>query len=256
MTTEQFADLAIRHLDGDLTSDERAALQRHLAAHPEDARILDALRAGETALRNRSRPQPPADLLDRYHADLATRFPADLPRPEPTFRQWWMTRPSTVRALSAAAAVVTLLIVGRWFLAPPPATVPIPQTAQMGLYPVESRDVQMIREHWIDTEMILLDILNRDTLDARGLETLRRQSARLLDRGQRVQATAVRTNDALMVMVLSRLEMLLYDVVNMDAGDGPERLADLQMLIEQANLLSDVRYLQTVFQTSESDPPA
>jgi anti-sigma factor RsiW len=97
-------------LDGRLLSEQRTAVEEHLARCPSCQRELDALRRVKGALRNDLPARPvPSDVAARVSAALAAESgDARVTRRSPAARLW---RRGTVAGLSVGAAAAVLLFV-------------------------------------------------------------------------------------------------------------------------------------------------
>ena len=141
MITDPWTHRLSEYLDGELTADERGALERHLAACPSCTTTLAELSRVVMRARSLSTPVPPRDLWDGIAERIAAdHLAADQTRSAParrasrvrSRRQWSFSWPQ----LAAAAITIAVGSGGAaWWAATqtaPPASLAAPQLAVPG----------------------------------------------------------------------------------------------------------------------------
>jgi len=143
MITEKDREELVAYLDGELTPDERAAVERRLGEDPEYNREMESLRATDALLDLYVAPEPRGDLPERVSARAKPR--GRLLRVSP--------------AIAAAAAL--LLVAGLVFLSGGNGTVPetpldtTPEAAIENLHALEY--LALLDEVGEDADAILED---------------------------------------------------------------------------------------------------
>ena len=100
MTCDRIEELLTAYADGELASDVRADIERHLKACPDCAALLSSLRSADSALAGFPEIEPPADLREKLYAIPARRkfrFALDV-----------LLRPALQPVFAAAALMLTL----------------------------------------------------------------------------------------------------------------------------------------------------
>jgi len=100
MTCDRIEELLTAYADGELASDVRADIERHLKACPDCAALLSSLRSADSALAGFPEIEPPADLREKLYAIPARR--------KFGFVQDFFARPALQPAIAAAALFLTL----------------------------------------------------------------------------------------------------------------------------------------------------
>ena len=102
MPDERIEALLAAYVDGDVSPDESAAVERYLAANPRQRQSLAQMRSAKTWLTSLPRVAAPASLLDVIDPTLERAALFEEPAAP---RSWW----ATPQALALAATVVLLL---------------------------------------------------------------------------------------------------------------------------------------------------
>jgi hypothetical protein len=240
------------HAYRDNTTDERAAIDRHLrecAACAAVAREIEALQHLASAV---DVPEPEAGFEDAVWARLAPALPVRAAWP-PAHR-WSMRHVVTVGAWAAAIAGVVIAGYrwhGREVITPasqPTAVAKAPSQAQ------ERVLLTALDAHFSQTEMLFVELMNAPD-DAAGSMAFERATADdLVQSGRLYRATAAETGHRRLTDVLDDVQTVLTEVARGPEKLGKQDLAAIRSRIEDDDLLFKVRAVTNDIRDRQEKP--
>ncbi|MEE9118064.1 MAG: hypothetical protein V3U02_05660 [Calditrichia bacterium] len=115
--------------------------------------------------------------------------------------------------------------------------------------PISSVDIDYIYYYLQVSEMVLLEIQN--STDQSDFYLNRELAQKLLIKTFRVSEIALQLNNLRMINFLNRMELLLHEASNLNEEEIDESLDTIKMVIEKANLLREVKVLQTMMKRTK-----
>lgn len=263
-----FEEKLIRYLHGEMGKSEIAAFEKELTEPGRSSQVLDDFSTLDIALQQRSRPEPPEAILDQYHAGLKRRF-----APESrwdSFKRFLTALSDTLirnrspwfRFAEVAAVLLVGILVGRGFFFSAPPIDSLPNEARVYpdqnivdfTQPVSRSDREKMDRYFLESEILLLQIVNGNSQDAESMELdfSKEIAEKLLLKTPLIQEKAVQMNNLYALRFSSRMEILLHEVANLAPEELQEALPLMQQIISDTNLLMDVKALQEMLKNSRN----
>jgi anti-sigma factor RsiW len=98
-------------LDGELTAEQRASMNAHLASHPQDAQLMEELRGLQTQLRSMPRYTAPSGLSDAV-VQKVLAADSEWVSPPPS---WAQTAQRNAWLVTCAASLIGLILIGFFY---------------------------------------------------------------------------------------------------------------------------------------------
>ncbi len=268
MTSDEILKKMLRYQNGGMSPAEKIAFESELKA-------WEAFSNNETGteieklLRNRKRPVAPPEVLRQYHRELGAQF--TLPQNRFSWRKLWQIardffidsyQPS-VRFARIAALLIIGIVIGRIFIFSPKNTpLQVPQSAFKSAPGVFFHDVtdaerKQANEFIVDSEMFLLQLSNWNAENKPEVDELAatQEMARQMLRNTFVmKEKAVRTNDLQLLHFISRLELALYEIANLETEELLASLSFLQEMIHETGLLEEAQQMHAFLSKISVNP--
>lgn len=232
---------------GDISPAEDLALQKHLQTCETCRKKLDDYYLIHSRLKKYHRPRIPAEIISSYHKEINLGFSGE------TLKQrviLWINRYLNRRTpLYRLVQVATLLIIGivvGWMVfspAEPQIVLQAGERFQMSR-PISNVDIDYVHYYLLASEMVLLEIHNNENQNDFILN--RELAQKLLIKTFRVHEIALQLNNLRLLNFLSRMELLLHEASNLTNEEISESIDTIIMVIEEADLLREVKTLQKV----------
>ncbi len=243
------------YLDGELTASDWSQVERHLSGCSRCAATLALFQKNTAAFKQTlTQRAPESDLW----AGIAVRLD-DAPIPKSgldlrsawrTFWQGFVVAPTpAIRFVQGGlvAAALLLLILRPQFQAPTPDTTIAPQTDLIPASPIPSADKQKFMQASLTSQvedyleragMLLMEINNSgDELDASDVPGLRTTSQSLLEETIVVKKQLAQTQSKELSYTVDQLEMLLFDMANLNDKPQNDEFNQLRAMVIQQDLV-------------------
>ncbi|MCB0277020.1 MAG: hypothetical protein KDI06_19535 [Calditrichaeota bacterium] len=259
MDQQRFELWLPEYLSGELDPTQQAEMQAWLAQNAGARQRLAAFREIREQLGG-ERPQPPAGFLENYHRALAENLAREVAR-HPRTRKFRLGRPRWVPA-GFLAAVLMLLMAG-WYsgyrVGVGSGGGEAAFQAQILAFPILKNDTRQIGAFLSESELLLLSLMHvpgDPILSGEEWQTFRQMAVSLLGKSPELRRVAVEAGDYQLLQLLTRLEVLFYQIANSAEGERNASLALIRDMIGDLNMLFDLRNLQRVFKPSPDQMPA
>jgi len=237
----EFEQLFEGYFRSDLSPAEELALQKHLRSCESCQKQLDKYYALHSELSKYNRPTASDDLIDSYYQQVDLSFGRETLSDKIIliFSKFSGRRSPLFRVIQFTSLIVVGLIVGWMIFAPvePQIVYRTNDPYQMS-QPLSMVDIDFIYNYLVVTDMILLEIhnspdyyLNRD------------QAQKLLNKTFKVSEFALNWKNLRMINFLNRMELLLLEASNINEEEIEESLAIIRKLIDDFELLTEVKDL-------------
>jgi hypothetical protein len=223
---------------------------------------LDAFYQVHVILHSYQHPNPDARLLEEYHTDLKktfTQISTNQPDEENTIfraiRKIIYTKSPWVRTAETFVLVLIGIFVG-WiiFYSGEEQRITIPDASYISK-PITSTDLDYMSYYFQASEIILLEMSNMSDEDIRDVYDLylnKEIAQKLLMRTFLVHEMALQLNDRRMLRFLSKMEMIMIELSNLNDVEVDESMEAIRMVINEQNLLEEVKVLQTVMEKEKT----
>lgn len=239
----EFEQLFEGYIRSDLSPAEELALLEHLKACKNCPKQLDKFYEVHVALSDYHRPAPPEEVLNSYHKQVDLSFGRETlaEKIKLTFIRITGKRSRVFRTVQLALLII-IGLAGGWMIFAPSEPQIVYQNNDPYQYsqPISKVDLDYVHRYLQVAEMILLQIqndlefyLNRD------------QAQKLLIKTFRVSETATQLKDLRMIIFLNRMELILLEASNLNEEDIDESMALIRKVIEDSNLLGEVKDLRS-----------
>ncbi len=260
---DKFEEQLMRYENGQMNPAEAAEFETLLAQIDTDLENSDWREICEN-LRIYRNAAPSEELLKSFQSAMAMEFPANRTFSlQATLRGIWervFIAPTPAFRLAEFAVVLLIgIFAGQWLLSPQPVFTPSPEAVyapSFQLRDVSSKEWQDLKMFLLDSEMLLLEIDNiadNETPDSEFLDMNAQTSKRLMRQMPMAEQVSVRMNDLLLVRYLSRLEMLLYEISNIEPDEADTALQMLKSMIRDSDLLIEARQLQIALRQNSAE---
>jgi hypothetical protein len=193
-------------------------------------------------LKKRKRSLPAEDLLDRYHKDLHKLFSIKSGKNISAWR---------LRMVEIGFAVFLGITAG-WFFFSQENKAVRPYLNVIRLEkPVSKKDLVYLKAYLQATEIIMLDVINRDSEEI-DIRISKEIAQKLLIKTFILHEKALKMNEPRILKFLSRMEILLFELSNSEESDFADALKNVRWVIKEADLLPESRkLLQIVTNTQD-----
>ena len=241
------------YFNGDLAPVEDMALQKHLLTCSKCRNRIDILYTVHTALKSYRRQQAAPALLDSYHrqVDLSYTGETFLQKISLFIHRFTDTGILSIRIAQITTLIVIGVIIG-WLVFTPAEPRIIVQNSDpyQTSRPVSSVDIDYVYYYLLASEMILLEITN--SVDQPEFYIDRELAHKLLIKTFRAHEIALKLNNTRMLSFLTRMEFLLLEASNLSDEEIHDALDTLRMMIKEAELLREVKILQSILKQKRS----
>lgn len=271
-------ELLINYLENRLDPQQRQAVETLLENDAALKKLLAELQPLPDVLKRRERPEPPADFLQQYQQRMKGSFSA--PQSRTSFLDWLsqpfagLRFPAFGRISLGIAALVGGLFIARILMPVAAPPVDLRQSPDMAgiLYPMEQNDIRLLKPFFQKSEILLVSVEdiagamfagNNANIepDVAELRLLKQLADRLLNDVYLVQEKVIDLNDMQMLRLVNQLEMILYEVANLDedletsirSGQNQSPIALVSRTIQKFSLIRHLQELQEVFTASEPE---
>lgn len=239
--------LVVDYFFDELEHEDKQQFEKHLIECKICEEHLDALAETSRVMKAHKRNKPEKELLRNYHRQLEDEFKLNegwkfSPK---TILERFILRPSIAIRLAEAFALILIgIFIGRAFI------------WQQGTNPVsdelisvasQSSVEQLIFKNYLQqTEMIFLDVSNLDPVEDQQLVSNLIQSAKykyLLQKTLLLREQAKEFEDHQLSDVLSRIELILLELYNMEHNAYEETLYIIQQQLKDTYLLIEMKTL-------------
>ena len=230
---------------GDLSPAEDLALQKHLQTCETCPQKLDNHYLVHTQLKKYHRPSVPIEVISAYHKEINLGFNS-----EPFKQRYllWINRYLKRRTPFAwvvqfASLLIIGIVVGWFVFSPAEPQIQLPAGERFPTSrPISNVDLDYVHYYLLASEMVLLEIENGDPQSDFILN--RELAQKLLIKTFRVHEIALQLNNLRLLNFLSRMELLLHEVSNLSDEEISESLDTIVTVIEEADLLGEVKALK------------
>jgi len=244
------------YIKGDLAPELDIEFQRHL----QDCRIcereIEQFYQGHRQLQALKRGAFDDDVKAEYHQALKAMFKPvpDRFSPREFLHELVFTHSRKLRLAEVVTVLITGILIG-WFFFYDGAPTISPGSTATGYYgkPISRQDMEYLNYYFLASEIVLLEMVNGDLAEDDFF--LEKETAqKLLIKTFLVHEVALKLNDPKMLRFLTRMEMILYELSNADQDQLAETLSSVRFIIDDGQLLSEVRELKQLI--ADSGTPA
>ncbi len=270
MNSDEILKKFLRYQNGGMSPSERTVFEAELRdweAGGDDETVHEI----ETMLQNRVRPTAPPEVLRQYHRELSSRFTPSQHRF--SWRDLWLSVEDFfaknyypwVRFARIAALLVIGILIGRTFIfAPKHRSVPAPRhvfksAPGVFFHDVTAAERQQANEFIVDSEMFLLQLSNWNDENMPEVDEFaanQEMARKMLHKTLLMKEKAVRTDDLQLLHFISRLEVLLYEIANLETDELFASISFLQEMIDETGLLKEARQLHELLLKTNVNPVA
>ncbi|MEO7192473.1 MAG: hypothetical protein ABI051_15575 [Vicinamibacterales bacterium] len=231
MTTHPTEDELIQHGSDDLPADAAAEIGVHLGSCEPCRAICEEVRAVLRLAEATPVPEPG----DGFEARMWLRIAPQLRRPDEGWHWQQFAAMAGWAALVAAIAGLTVMSRG-------PQKIPTAVAAEQSAPTAPERVLlTALDEHFTQTELLLVELLNAPDTTGDSLQFERAAAGDLVASGRLYRETAQETGQQGFADILDDLEPVLVDVARSPAASGSRDLDAWRARIEDAGLLFKVR---------------
>jgi hypothetical protein len=234
------------YLAGELQEKQLAEFEQHLSDCNYCSNELESLSAVHTALENYERPEPDKELVKAYKNELLDLFPKEskISSWQKAFSNFWESafapRPVVLRFAQAAVILLFGIFLGRSLLREQPegnvALVP----AQLAATQVSSTiNNKLLNDFFVESEILLLGLDNYSAveIETEMVEINKEMAQRLLVQTSQLQQAANQFNDESVIGYLTKLELLLLELSNVDDANIIQAFTDVRNIVKETDLL-------------------
>ncbi|MBN1349596.1 hypothetical protein JXJ21_09315 [candidate division KSB1 bacterium] len=255
--------LIIEFLTGNLDEPQRSHFRKHLAGCAKCKERHDELQNMHGILLSRKRPAFAGNLLRHYQNDLNEFFPSRLGWVE--FKQrvceWTAfvinSRSMGIRIARAAVMIMVGIFIGRSMIdlsSEKKAVQILPETQQIQL---TSAEYKMLQNYILESEILLLDILNEDfsdKLESSDFKFNKQIATKLILHSSFMRKKTQQLNNEAMIELMNRLEFLLIEISNVCDEELAESLSTIQQAIVETKLLIKMKQFQKLLTRASGQP--
>ena len=229
--------------NGGLSAKEAALVEDHLVTCDTCFARWESLTPLVSMLSGSDRPEPPPGLLADYQRELNAGL-AGLPE-KPGL--WWRIRqgfesllqPAGIGWRIAQAAVVLIvgIFLGRQLLQSdlPEAGPPLPAALQQN---ISYDEVESVQRFFNEAEVLMIQVMNLGepgAIEPAEVAFTRELAGEMIIRCHIMQEKAIDLDDMAMLKLLHRMDVLLYEIANLDDADLPDTLPFIQRMVRDMN---------------------
>jgi hypothetical protein len=248
----EFEELFEGYFSSDLSPAEELSLLNHLQSCVRCSKRIEIFYDIHSALKKHKRPVAPSDLVESYYKQVDLTFGREtLSQKIILFFSWFGKKRSPVIRIVQFASLVLIGIVVGWIVFAPvePKIVFQSNDPYQMSQPISSVDIEYIYYYLQVSEMVLLEIQNySDPVD---FYLNRELAKKLLIKTFRVSEIALQINNLRLINFLNRMELLLHEASNLNMEEMEESLDTIKMVIEEADLLREVKTLETIMKRTK-----
>ena len=248
----EFEELFEGYFRSDLSPAEELVLQNHLQTCVRCSKKIENFYKIHSELNTYERPAVPPELLDSYHKQVDLTFGREtLSNIFALFFNRITRKRSPVFRMVLFISLIMIGILVGWLVFAPVESKIVFQTNdpyQMS-QPISSVDVEFIYYYLQASEMVLLEVKNSS--DPSDFYLNRELAQKLLIKTFRVSDFAYQLNNLRLIKFLNRMELLLHDASNLSIEEMNESLDRTKIWIEEADLLNEVKILQTMMKKTK-----
>lgn len=270
MTSDEILKKFLRYQNGGMSPAEKIAFEAELkdweaGSDDETAKEIEMM------LRNRERPAAPPEVLRQYHRELSVQYTPSQHRF--SLRDLWQSvgdffaenYQPWFRIAQITALLVIGILIGRTFIfAPKNSSVPVPRhvfksAPGVFFHDVTAAERQQANEFIVDSEMFLLQLSNWNEENKPEVDELaasQEMARKMLHKTLLMKEKAVRTNDLQLLHFISRLEVMLYEIANLETEELLASISFLQEMIDETGLLKEARQLHAFLLKTNVNPVA
>ncbi len=246
MSECQYQKYYCEYIKGDLPSGIDIAFHRHLQKCQICAQEIERFYQIHRVLQLRRRTKPDRGLITDYHKYLKEMVSSDREAGFITgmIRQLIFTHSRWLRLAEVFSLLCIGVLIGWIFFYnnEPPVSRGRPQT---GYYskPISKQDMEYLSYYFLASEMMLLEMVNGDMVEDEFF--LEKETAqKLLIKTFIVHEVALKLNDPKILRFLTRMELILYELSNTEQDQLAETISSVRFIIDEAQLLVEVRELR------------
>jgi len=248
----EFEELFEGYFSSDLSPAEELSLLDHLQSCARCSKKLEEFYTIHIALTKHKRPATPSDMVESYHKQVDLTFGREtLSNKSILFFNRFAGKRSPIYRLVQFTSLIIIGIVVGWIVFAPaePKVVFQSNDPYQMSQPISSVDIEYIYYYLQASEMVLLEIQNSS--DPSDFYLNREIAQKLLIKTFRVNEIALQINNLRLINFLNRMELLLHEASNLNMEEMEESLDTIKMVIEEANLLSEVKTLETMMKRTK-----
>jgi hypothetical protein len=248
----EFDELFEGYFRSDLSPAEELTLQNHLQTCASCSKKIEEFYKIHSELLSYQRPAVPPVLLDSYYKQVDLTFGRETLSNKIVlfFSRFARKRSPVIRIVQIISFIVIGIVVG-WIVFTPVETKIVFQgndPYQMS-QPISGVDIVYVYYYLQASDIILLGIQN--STDPSDFYLNRELAQKLLIKTYRVSGIASQIKNLRLINFLNRMELLLHEASNLNMEEADESLDIIKMVIEEADLLNEVKILQTMMKRTK-----
>lgn len=254
MKTCEFEKYFVDYVSGELDKSEILQLQIHLEKCPTCPERLDQFYSTHQKILNRKRHYPGDSYLNNYHQSLEKIF-SDTKEKENIFTKIWdifdfLIHPRSVsfRLAEITALLLVGIIFGWLIFSPSNIQYNLDYSGQQIFSkPISKKEVEYIKYYFQAAELLLTEIKNvnqQGNINYSEITFQKEVAQKLLIKTFMVHEIALRQNDPRILKFLSKMEVILYEISNLDEKELVSSLPSFTVIIDDANLLGNAKAFQ------------
>lgn len=255
MNSCEFEKYFIEYVSGEMENSEKLRFQLHLEKCPICPNKLDEFYSIHQKIGSRARLKPSELFLNEYHNSISQMFPEDskenvIIEKLIQIYEFLVTKKSyRIRFVEVAGLILLGIIVGWFVFTPSQNQVNENYTdSQHFSQQIPASELAHINYYFQAAELLLLEIKNFDesmTISSADFEFNRSIAQKLLIKTFIVHEIALRHNDPQILRFLTKMEILLYEISNLDVEELNKSTLELfNLIIDDTNLLNEARHFQ------------
>ena len=248
----EFEELFEGYFNSDLSPAEELALQNHLKSCASCSEKIEKFYNIHSILKNKKRSVAPKELIESYYKQVDLTFGRESLSHKVAlfFSQFRRKRSPLLRTAQIISLVIVGIVVGWLVFAPVEQTVVFHSNdPYQTSHPISNEDIDYIYYYLQASEIILLEVQN--TSDPSDFYLNRELAQKLLIKTFKVSEIALQINNLRLINFLNHMELLLHDASNLNIEEMDESLDYIKMMIEEADLLNEVKTLQTMIKRTK-----
>lgn len=242
------------YFSGDLSASEQRDLQEHLSKCSICQDKIDRYYSVYIKLKSYHRPATPPSIKETYHTRIESDFNSGkfIHDVRLFIEKFFTGRTPVIRFAQFSTLVLIGVIIGWLLFAPVEPQIILRNSDPYNMArPISSVDMDYAYYYLLASEMVLLEIQN--STEQSDFYFNRELAQKLLIKTFRVHEIALKLNNLHLLNFLGRMELILHDVSNSKDEDISEALVTIKMVINEANLLPEVKSLQSVFKRTRDE---